>query len=31
MEGVGFDQVLLSSARFLDGPPTEAVVVKPPR
>lgn len=26
MEGVGFDQVVLSPARFLDTPPTEAVV-----
>lgn len=31
MEGVGFDQVLLSPARFLNGPPSEAVVPKPPR
>jgi hypothetical protein len=31
MEGVGFDQVLLSPARFLNGPPSEAVVAKPPR
>jgi len=29
MEGVGFDQVLLSPARFLEHPPTEAVVKKP--
>jgi hypothetical protein len=29
MEGVGFDQFLLSPARFLSGPPTEAVVAKP--
>lgn len=29
MEGVGFDQVLLSPARFLDKPPTEAVVAMP--
>jgi hypothetical protein len=28
MEGVGFDQVVLSPARFLDKPPAEAVVVK---
>jgi hypothetical protein len=28
MEGVGFDQVLLSPARFLEKPPTEAVVKK---
>ena len=28
MEGVGFDQVLLSPARFLDTPPAEAVVKK---
>jgi hypothetical protein len=26
MEGVGFDQFLLSSAQFLEGPPNEAVV-----
>jgi hypothetical protein len=26
MEGVGFDQVVLSPARFLDTPPAEAVV-----
>jgi hypothetical protein len=31
MEGVGFDQLLLSPARFLNGPPTEAVVAKPAR
>ena len=31
MEGVGFDQVLLSPTRFLNGPPGEAVVAKPPR
>jgi hypothetical protein len=31
MEGVGFDQVLLSPARFLNGPPSEAVVAKPSR
>jgi len=31
MEGVGFDQVLLSPGRFLDKPPSEAVVAKPPR
>jgi len=29
MEGVGFDQVLLSPARFLGKPPSEAVVAKP--
>ncbi len=29
MEGVGFDQVVLSPARFLNQPPTEAVVRKP--
>jgi hypothetical protein len=29
MEGVGFDQVLLSPARFLESAPTEAVVKKP--
>jgi hypothetical protein len=29
MEGVGFDQFLLSPARFVDGPPTEAVIAKP--
>jgi hypothetical protein len=29
MEGVGFDQVLLSAARFLDRPPSAAVVPKP--
>jgi hypothetical protein len=28
MEGVGFDQVVLSPARFLDKPPAEAVVAK---
>lgn len=28
MEGVGFDQVLLSPARFLKQPPTEAIVKK---
>jgi hypothetical protein len=28
MEGVGFDQLLLSPARFLEKPPTEAVVKK---
>lgn len=28
MEGVGFDQLILSPARFLDQAPTEAVVVK---
>ena len=26
MEGVGFDQLVLSPARFLNTPPTEAVV-----
>jgi hypothetical protein len=26
MEGVGFDQFLLSPARYLDKPPAEAVV-----
>lgn len=31
MEGVGFDQVLLSPARFLSKPPSEAVVPKPQR
>jgi hypothetical protein len=31
MEGVGFDQVLLSPGRFLDRAPTEAVVPKPGR
>ncbi len=29
MEGVGFDQVLLSPARFLEKAPSEAVVAKP--
>jgi len=29
MEGVGFDQVLLSPARFVDKPPSEAIVAKP--
>jgi hypothetical protein len=29
MEGVGFDQVLLSPARFLNRPPSETVVPKP--
>jgi hypothetical protein len=29
MEGVGFDQVVLSPARFLTRTPTEAVVRKP--
>jgi hypothetical protein len=29
MEGVGFDQFLLSPARFLQGPPSDAVVTKP--
>ena len=28
MEGVGFDQVVLSPSRFLDTPPSEAVVAK---
>jgi hypothetical protein len=28
MEGVGFDQFLLSSAQFLENPPTEAIVTK---
>ena len=28
MEGVGFDQFLLSPSRFLEGPPTERVVEK---
>ena len=28
MEGVGFDQLVLSSARFLDKPPSEAIVKK---
>jgi len=28
MEGVGFDQFLLSPARFLEAPPSEAVVEK---
>jgi len=28
MEGVGFDQFLLSPARFLDQPPSEAIVQK---
>jgi len=31
MEGVGFDQVLLSPARFLEKPPSEAVVARPAR
>jgi hypothetical protein len=31
MEGVGFDQFLLSPVRFLSRPPSEAVVAKPPR
>jgi hypothetical protein len=31
MEGVGFDQVVLSPARFLNEPPSEAVVAKPSR
>jgi hypothetical protein len=31
MEGVGFDQVLLSPARFLNRPPAEAIVDKPSR
>jgi hypothetical protein len=29
MEGVGFDQVVLSPTRFRDQPPTEAIVRKP--
>ena len=29
MEGVGFDQVVLSPARFLNRPPSEAIVPKP--
>ena len=29
MEGVGFDQVVLSPAKYLEQPPTEAVVKKP--
>jgi hypothetical protein len=29
MEGVGFDQFVLSPARFLEAPPSEAVVAKP--
>jgi hypothetical protein len=29
MEGVGFDQVVLSPARFLAKPPAEVVVRKP--
>jgi len=28
MEGVGFDQFILSSARFLENPPSEAIVEK---
>ena len=28
MEGVGFDQILLSAARFLESPPAEAIVAK---
>lgn len=28
MEGVGFDQVVLSPARYLEGPPSEAIVPK---
>jgi hypothetical protein len=31
MEGVGFDQFVLSPARFLDRPPSETVVPKPGR
>jgi hypothetical protein len=31
MEGVGFDQVLLSPARFLEKAPSDAVVAKPAR
>lgn len=29
MEGVGFDQIVLSPAKYLDKPPTEAVVAVP--
>lgn len=29
MEGVGFDQLVLSPARFLEQPPSEAIVPKP--
>ena len=29
MEGIGFDQFLLSPARFLEGPPSPPVVPKP--
>jgi hypothetical protein len=29
MEGVGFDQFLLSPARFLERPPSQTVVPKP--
>jgi hypothetical protein len=29
MEGVGFDQVVLSPGRFLEKPPSEAIVAKP--
>ena len=29
MEGVGLDQLLLSPARFLEGPPSQTVVLKP--
>jgi hypothetical protein len=28
MEGVGFDQLLMSPARFLETPPSETVVPK---
>jgi hypothetical protein len=28
MEGVGFDQFLLSPAQFLEKPPSEAIVKK---
>jgi hypothetical protein len=31
MEGVGFDQFLLSPAQFLEKSPSEAVVPKPKR
>jgi hypothetical protein len=31
MEGVAFDQMLLSPARFLEKPPSEAVVPKAPK
>jgi hypothetical protein len=29
MEGVGFDQVVLSAAQFLEQPPATAIVPKP--